>query len=225
MRLTEVLPRETGRDYALRTLKDNIIRLELVPGSMVSENELAAALHLSRTPVREALIELSKSKIVEIYPQRGSKVSLVDYALVEESQFIRKVLECAVVELCCQKATPGDLKSLEETIILQKLYTEHYDADALLSLDNQFHRILFEIVQKPQAYALMSGVAIHFDRVRNMALLTAQGESVIEDHREILSLISKRDAAGARARMEVHLSRYRVDEALIRQKYPAYFKP
>ena len=59
MYLTDRLPRETGRDYALRTIKENIIRLELAPGSMVSENELAAAMGLSRTPVREALIELS----------------------------------------------------------------------------------------------------------------------------------------------------------------------
>ena len=69
MHITERLPRETGRDYALRILKDNIVRLELEPGSMVSENELASELGLSRTPVREALIELSKVNIVEIYPQ------------------------------------------------------------------------------------------------------------------------------------------------------------
>ena len=66
MKLLERLPRETGRDYALRTIKDNIIKLELAPGSPVSENELAAELQLSRTPVREALIELSKVKVIEI---------------------------------------------------------------------------------------------------------------------------------------------------------------
>ena len=49
-------PGETGREYALRTIKDNIIRLDLAPGSTVSENELAADLGLSRTPVREALM-------------------------------------------------------------------------------------------------------------------------------------------------------------------------
>ena len=92
MRLTQRQPRETGRDYALRTIKDNIIHLELAPGSMVSENELAAAMGLSRTPVREALIELSKVKIVEIYPQKGSAVALIDYDLVAESRFMRKVL-------------------------------------------------------------------------------------------------------------------------------------
>ena len=63
MRLTQRQPRETGRDYALRTIKDNIIHLELAPGSMVSENELAAAMGLSRTPVREALLELQRKTL------------------------------------------------------------------------------------------------------------------------------------------------------------------
>ena len=85
MRLTERYSKETGREYALRMLKDNIIHLDLIPGSMLSENELSSEMHLSRTPVREALIELSKVKIVEIYPQKGSAVALIDYNLVEEA--------------------------------------------------------------------------------------------------------------------------------------------
>ena len=103
MHLLERLPRETGRDYALRTIKENIISLDLAPGSLVSENELSAEMGLSRTPVRESLIELAKVKIVEIIPQKGSVVSRIDYDLVEESRFMRHVLECAVVELDCEQ--------------------------------------------------------------------------------------------------------------------------
>ena len=49
------LPSETARDYALRVLKDSILSFELEPGTAVSENEIAAELGISRTPVREAL--------------------------------------------------------------------------------------------------------------------------------------------------------------------------
>ena len=42
MKLPERLPRETGRDYALRVLKENIVNLEIAPGSQISENELSA---------------------------------------------------------------------------------------------------------------------------------------------------------------------------------------
>ena len=59
MKLLERLPRESGGEYALRTIKENIISLELAPGCQISENELAAEMGLSRTPVREALMELA----------------------------------------------------------------------------------------------------------------------------------------------------------------------
>ena len=78
MKLLERLPRESGGDYALRTIKENIINLELPPGSQISENELATEMGLSRTPVREALIELSKVKIVDIQPQKKSTIPLID---------------------------------------------------------------------------------------------------------------------------------------------------
>ena len=60
----EVYPKlrgETARDYALRVLKGNIISLDLKPGTAISENELATELGISRTPVREAVIELAKA--------------------------------------------------------------------------------------------------------------------------------------------------------------------
>ena len=83
MKLEERHYAETAREYALRMLKENIISMELKPGAMVSENELAAQLGLSRTPVREALMDMAQYGLVDILPQRGSRISLIDYALVE----------------------------------------------------------------------------------------------------------------------------------------------
>ena len=58
--------------YTQTKMSHNIIHLELQPGTAVSENELSTTLSLSRTPVREALIELNRIGLVEILPQRGS---------------------------------------------------------------------------------------------------------------------------------------------------------
>ena len=74
---------ETAKDYTLRLLKENIKNLELAPGSQISENELAAVLGISRTPIREALSELAKVKLVEIVPQKKTSVSLIDEDLIE----------------------------------------------------------------------------------------------------------------------------------------------
>ena len=120
MQITGQLPRETGRDYALRILRENIISMELQPGSTVSENELASALGLSRTPVREALIELAAAKAVNIAPQKRSTISYIDYDLIEESSFLRNALECAVVVLVCDVRTDDDITWLDNNIKLQK---------------------------------------------------------------------------------------------------------
>ncbi|WP_295865067.1 GntR family transcriptional regulator [uncultured Oscillibacter sp.] len=223
MHILDRLPRETGREYALRIIKENIINLELAPGSQISENELSAEMGLSRTPVREALIELSKVKIVEIHPQKRSVVSLIDYDLVEESRFMRHLLECAVVQLDCEMASPEDIKRLQENVQLQNFYLDNFYTEQLLPLDNAFHGILFDIARKSQIFSLMSNISIHFDRVRSMALSSVKNLKIVQDHENIVSAIARRDAAQARDLMEQHLSRYKIDAAAIREKYPQYF--
>lgn len=227
MKVLERLPRESSREFALRTIKDNIIRLELAPGSPVSENELAAAMGLSRTPVREALSELSRARIIEVFPQKKSVVALIDYDLVEEARFLRSLLECAIVELDCRMAEERDVARLRESVRLQGFYLQDLRPDKLWELDNRFHQMLFEIARKPQAFALLQGISIHFDRVRNMALHTGRdlkNLNTVQDHQDLTEAIARRDAAAARQLMETHLSRYRIDAAAIREQYPAYCK-
>ena len=224
MKLLDRLPRESGGEYALRTIKENIISLDLAPGSQISENELAAEMGLSRTPVREALIELSRVKIIEIHPQKKSTVPLIDYELVEESRFMRNQLECAVVELDCRMAGPVDLERLSANVRLQNFYLDNYYTNELMTLDNQFHGILFEIAKKSQIFALMQNISIHFDRVRRMALSAVKNTKIVQDHEDILRAIARKEPEAARELMEVHLSRYKIDAADIRKAYPQYFK-
>ena len=224
MRLLERLPRESGGEYALRTIKENIINLELPPGSQISENELADELGLSRTPVREALIELSRVGIIETHPQRKSTVSLIDCDLVEESRFMRNLLECAVAELVCEMAGPVDVERLNANIRLQSFYLDGTYTNELMALDNQFHGMLFNIAKKPQVFQMIQNIAIHFDRVRGLALSSVRDLKVVQDHQELVEFIRQRDAKGARALMEAHLNRYRIDPAEIRELHPQYFK-
>ncbi len=222
MRLLDRLPQETDRAYALRNIKENIISLDLAPGSQISENELASQMSLSRTPVREALIELSRVSIVRIVPQKRSTVALIDYDLIDQASFMRCVLECAVVELNCGMATAEQLSRLDENIRLQNLYLESGNFAALMALDDQFHEMLFEIAQKSQIFFMVQTMFIHFNRVRRMALGSVKDLKIVRDHAQILAAIRGRDAAEAKRLMEAHLSRYREDAQQIRETYPQY---
>lgn len=224
MQLLERLPQETDRSYALRTIKENIIDLDLAPGSQISESEICTQMGLSRTPVREALIELSRVKIVKIVPQKKSTVALIDYALVDEACFMRNVLECAVVELDCELAGQEGLHRLEENVKLQRFYFENQNSQMLMELDDQFHAILFSIAQKTQIYEMTRNMLVHFDRVRRMALDSIRDIKIVEDHAQILEAIRNRDEEQAKQLMQIHLSRYKYDAKAILKEYPEYFQ-
>ena len=218
-------PTESGRDYALRCLTENILNLELTPGSMVSENELAAQLGLSRTPVREALMALAKVRLVDVYPQRGSAVALVDYELVEETCFMRRIFEVAVVEVACKTATEEDKVALKDNVAAQERFLQEGRPEQLMPLDNELHKLLFLIAHKTQMWDMMSSYTLHFDRVRRMALDPVRNDRNVADHRAIVDAICTGDAAQAKKLMERHLNRYKVDENALRSRYPeSWFK-
>ncbi|HHX60457.1 MAG TPA: GntR family transcriptional regulator [Epulopiscium sp.] len=224
MQILERKAKETAREYAFRIIKYNIISLELEPGSMISEKELAEAIGVSRTPVREALIELSKLRIVEIYPQKGSFISLIDSELVEEVRFIRLVLEHNMVALACEVATPEDIILLEENLRLHEFYLQQKAIDKQLQLDNKFHKLLFSICNKDFTHDLLEGMMAHFDRVRSLSLSTIKHTNILLDHKAILNAIIKKDKVLAIDIITSHLSRYKTDEEGLKKQYPHYFK-
>lgn len=224
MEILKRLTKETASEYALRVIQHNIISLELLPGSLVSENELAKELGISRTPVREALIALNKIKLVEIYPQRGSYISLINHELVEEARCIRLILETAIVEEACDCAGEKEIMELEENLKLQEVYQDSANENKLITLDNEFHEIFFKICRKEFTYHLLNGMMTHFDRVRRLSLTVVKDSKILSDHRALAEAIKSRDKQAARAVITKHLSRYELDEEALRKNYGEYFK-
>lgn len=223
--ITQRFPQESGRDYAFRIIKENIITLELTPGSLVSEKELAQQLNLSRTPVREALIDLSKVGIVEVLPQRGSRISFIDYRMVDEAQFMRNALELAVCQRLCTCSDPLRLAPLLESVQLQEDYIRAGDLQAFFYEDDRFHALLFQIGDLTRVHDLIESFLVHFDRVRNLALRVVKPGELLEDHKQLLSALLAHDETLVLQTVEHHLKRYRVDESAIRQQYPDFIKP
>lgn len=215
---------ETARDFAFRVLKDNIVSLELKPGTLISENEISAELGISRTPVREAIIDLSKASIIEIFPQKGSYVSLIDSSMVEEARFLRQVLDRAVIETACESCDPDILARLEENVTLQEFYLLREDADRILGLDNEFHRLIYTAARKDIIYEIRSTIMIHFDRVRTLSVESVKDMKIVSDHRAMFNAILNHDKEKAVEMVDKHLSRYSVDENQIRKDFSEYFK-
>ena len=215
--------KESNREFALRVIRENIINLELKPGSMISEQDLADELGLSRTPVHEALQELAQTKIIEILHKRGSRISLIDMNLVEEAVFIRSTLEAAIIETACKNAGDEDIQQLEENVNLQEFYLSKGNLDKIMELDNAFHKYIYKMTNKMQCYSMVKLMNIHHDRVRELHLHTANITTIIEEHKKILEHFKNHNSSGVKELIETHLKHLYLDEKEIRKKYAEFF--
>lgn len=224
MKILDRKPGETARDYAFRVIKENIVSLEFVPGTFVSENEMALDLGLSRTPVREAIIDLAKASVIETIPQRGNYVTLIDSEMVEESRFLRQVLDRAVIELACEVDDPEGISRLEENVQLQEFYLDKNAGEKIYILDNQFHEGIYALTKKDRIFDMRSTLMIHFDRVRSLSVETVKDMKIVKDHREMLDAIKNHDKQRAVELVDKHMNRYQLDQQLMKKEYPEYFK-
>lgn len=124
---------ESAKSYVLRVLIDNIINTRLAPGEKLNEPELCEKLGVSRTPFREAELELAQRRLIEIRPKIGTYVSLIDAGLVEEVRHLRAVLEAEIAGMACEKLTPADLDHLWENVAMWHMYIERAQEDKILS--------------------------------------------------------------------------------------------
>lgn len=224
MEIGEKKLHENVRSFAKRVLKSNIVNSTLYPGMSVSENEIANILGISRTPVREAFIELSEVEIIEILPQKGSRIALIDSDLVEEARFTRLVLEKEIIKLVCKNATDEDILKLEENVHLLEFYASKENSKMVFKTDNDFHKMLFSIAKKNRTYDMINRLTIHFDRVRGLSLETIDKNNIVFDHKSIANAISQRDIEKAITCMDKHLNRLNIDIHQIKEKFPNYFK-
>ncbi len=224
MKKIERMNSETAREYALRAITENIKSADLEPGQAISENEISAFLGVSRTPVRESIQELHKAALIEIYPQKGSYVSLINSQYVEEAVFLRKVLDIAVIEEACDMATEEDIKLLEENVALQEFYLEKDNTEKIFELDNEFHRMIYVTAKKETIHNMRQMIMIHFDRVRTLSMLTVKDKKIVGDHRLMLEAIKEKDKEKAKEIVEKHLNRYRLDQEELIKTFPQYFE-
>ena len=157
-------PHESARNYVTRVLLYNIVNIQLEPGAQIREQELCRLLQVSRTPFREAELELAQRKLITILPKIGTYVSYIDAKIVEEVRHLRSVLETELAKIACRQLNQADIDCLWENVAVWKLYISRKQEDKIFQLDKEFHRILYQKCQRSYWYELVESVAPHFDR-------------------------------------------------------------
>ncbi|MDR3595327.1 GntR family transcriptional regulator [Clostridium sp.] len=206
-------------------LREEIINLYLEPGTSISEKELSEKYSVSRTPVREALVRLAQEGLVNIYPQRGTIVSLIDLSAVEDGRFLREHLERAVVKEACKEFSQENVLALEMNLKLQKMYIENQDYKKLFEADEEFHKIIFEGCNKKRIWNSINDGSTEFQRIRVLRLVSNHSwDNIYEQHKDIYNAIKNKTPEIAEELMKGHLNMVSFDKNQIREVYPNYFK-
>ena len=224
LELPERNPRESASGYARRVLEYNIVHLKLLPGEQLQEKALAVEIGVSRTPVREAILELRQRKILNIYPQRGTFVSYLEEKRGEDIRYLRYVFESRLAEDACALRDTALADALSDNVRLQKLYVAR-DPDRFLELDDQFHEAIYRALDREDLYVLVKEHSIHFDRLRRLSYNLSSSEALVDEHEDIARAIGAGDAQSARALCERHLQHAVADYEVIRVLYPQYYAP
>jgi len=206
-------------------LREEIINLYLEPGTSISEKELSEKYSVSRTPVREALVRLAQEGLVNIYPQKGTVVSLIDLSAVEEGRFLREHLERAVVKEACKEFSQENILSLEMNLKLQKMYIENHDYKRLFEADEEFHKIIFEGSNKKRIWNSINDGSTEFQRIRVLRLASnSSWDNIYDQHKGIFNAIKNKTPEIAEELMKEHLNMVIFDKNQIKESYPSYFK-
>jgi DNA-binding GntR family transcriptional regulator len=215
----------TTREAVYHALKEQILQLDLLPGTIISEKEISVQFQVSRTPVRECFVQLSQEGLLDIYPQRGTVVSLIDLELVEEARFIREQLERAVISLACASFPAMSLQLLKSNLAQQQICMQEQDFKKMFELDEAFHRTIFEGCKKLNTWAVIQQINVHLNRTRMLRLAADhQWEELFEQHQQMVEAIELHQAEKAEQLMDTHLHLTITDQAMLKEKFPAYFK-
>ena len=209
--------------YAI--LHKNIVNLTLVPGTMISEKDIAERLQVSRTPVREAFIKLSHEALVNIFPQKGTFVSKIDLSRVQEERFLRESLESAVLDRFVTSHTEESIDRLRMNLKKQRGAVDQNDLSKFIDYDDQFHAIMFDETRKNLCYTVLQSFSSHYRRIRYLSIFFSNISSQnIEQHQELLEAIERQDSAEASAVLKRHIRKLIIEKDDICEKYPDYFQ-
>lgn len=194
------------REIAYETLKHAIITGEIAAGIRIVETEYANKLHISRTPLREALRKLERDGLVEYVIRRGVVVRAFTIEDVEEIYTIRNVLEMITLPAIIQNVTPKDIKALKDKLQEMDRMMAENNSERLSALARAFHDQLTAISGLKRILRVIQGQDEYIHRFSAMSIAKDQrrSEAHLEHHR-IVEMVENKDLEGLEAVMRKHI--------------------
>jgi DNA-binding GntR family transcriptional regulator len=193
----------TARVYA--HVKERLLDGRFPGGTLLSENELAQRLGLSRTPVRQAFVQLEAEGLLQLYPKRGALVVPVAASEVEDVFDARLLVEqhCARRAAAAMPALAAELNGAIE----EQARAVAAGAVGFVAADRRFHRAIVAAGGNAILTRLYDSLRDRQQRIAAIALARNPGNATrfIAEHREIADALERRDPDAACALLEAHL--------------------
>jgi DNA-binding GntR family transcriptional regulator len=206
----------TLKVLAFNSIKEAILSGDLKPGVLYCEPEVAKQLGISRTPVREALLDLSSRGFVAFIPRRGFQVREITEKSIKELYVYRMVLESGIIRIAAPRIDAEAVRLLEALHEKDKRAAERQDMHAFINVNREFHGLLAALTEN-------SFLISAFENVRELielASLNIRGRThrmleAAKEHKAIIDRLKDRDTEGAVAMMQRHVQ---VTEDLVLHK-------
>ncbi len=197
--------RTTTKD-ALVSLRQAIINGDLRPGDRLVEPLIAQQLHVSRTPVREAIFQLESEGLVRRVPYRGAVVAKISSRDVEEIYAVKSVLEGLAARLACERVTADQVEHLRALLTQMEGHQQEKDLDSYTQASRNFHLRIVELAGNLWLLETYKKLEPPIQGLRILALsLPGRPKNSLREHRAILEAIAKGDPERARLLTERHV--------------------
>jgi DNA-binding GntR family transcriptional regulator len=197
-------------ELVVAEVRARIIDGRLKLGEALSENALAADLGISKTPVREALLQLKLERLVEVQPQRGTYVFQLAPDEVEQVSELREVLELAAVAAAIERNHRTLLARLTDIFGEMRAAYEADDTRAYRTLDGEFHQVMFDCCGNSYIADANVPVAFRMQALRTrLSAEAALNQRSFKEHRDMLKFVRAKDVAALQRLLRAHIRQTR----------------
>jgi DNA-binding GntR family transcriptional regulator len=201
-------------------LRDEMRKGQILPGSAIDMEETSKQLGVSRTPLRDALLQLEMEGFVNIYPRRGIVVNILSLQEIKNYYEIIGALESIALLLAFEKIRESEIKTMEKQVEGMKKAIEADNFDIYYERNLKFHDVYLDLCGNENLVKIVRTLKKRlYDFPRQKGFVKEWELASIGEHKKLLSLIKRGQAADAAAYIrEVHWS-FKVQEKFINEYY------
>jgi len=195
----------------VQTLTRAIVEHRLLPGSKLAEQKLADHFGVSRTLVRQALLQLSQHRLVTLEPARGAFVAAPSADEARQVFTVRRMLECEMARAFALQSTPAQIRDLRSHIAREKNAIDRDDASGRAELLGDFHVRMAELMGNQVLAQILGQLIARCALITLMYQSSREARHSSDEHVQLVRALAAQDADGAARLMAEHLAHVEQD--------------